>query len=137
MRPIRDIRPGSLILPAFVAGVVAAAALLLSHGGPPSSPTSSRAGGGNGAKVASGHVTIDISNFAYRPASVTVTVGTKITVVNNDDVEHTATSNEEGIFETGTLHRGGSASFTLSRVGTFPYHCAFHAFMHGTIEVVR
>lgn len=84
----------------------------------------------------SGRVTIRIKDFRYHPASVTVTTGTTITFIDEDNVEHTATSIAEGVFETGALHKGQSASFTLRRPGTYPYHCSFHEFMHGVIKVV-
>ena len=41
----------------------------------------------------SGEFTITIENFSFNPANVTITPGTEITWVNNDDVAHTATSN--------------------------------------------
>lgn len=127
-----NVKRTSLILPALVAVLVAVAALALRN-----QPASSSRATSSSGKTRSGSVKIVIENFAYHPASVTVTAGTKITFTDEDDVEHTATSNAEGVFETGTLEQGKSASFTLSKPGTYAYHCAFHAFMHGTITVVK
>ncbi|HEY1687859.1 MAG TPA: cupredoxin domain-containing protein [Solirubrobacteraceae bacterium] len=123
------IRSRALALPLLAAAATALVALLLAG-------HSASSSAGSPSAVVSGHVTIHIVNFAYMPASVTVTRGTRITFTNEDDVEHTATSNAEGVFETGSLHRGQSASFELKRPGSYPYHCAFHAFMHGAIKVV-
>jgi plastocyanin len=139
------VRPRSIILPALVAVVVAAAVLLAGCGSGSSTSaggSSTGAGGsatstGTGAAPLSGHVKIDISNFMYSPAVLKVEVGSTITITNEDEVEHTATSNTEGVFNTGTLNKGQSMSFKLNKVGTFSYHCSFHAFMHGTIEVVQ
>jgi plastocyanin len=125
------VHPRSLILPTIVAAVVAAAALLFSHG------SSSSTSAGASTAPLSGHVKVDISNFMYSPAVLTVKVGSTITVTNDDDAEHTATSNTEGVFDTGTLNKGQSMSFKVNKVGTFSYHCSFHAFMHGTIKVVQ
>jgi plastocyanin len=125
------VRPSSIIPPVLVAVVVAVAALLFSHGS-----GSSTSAGSSAAPVA-GNVTIDISNFMYSPAVVTVKVGSTITVINEDETEHTATSDSEGVFDTGTLTKGQSMRFKVNKVGTFSYHCSFHAFMHGTIKVVQ
>ena len=121
----------SIILPTFVAVVVAAAALLFSHG------SGSSTSAGSGSAPLSGDVKIDISNFMYSPAALKVKVGSTITVTNDDETEHTATSNTEGVFDTGTLNKGQSMSFKVNKIGSFSYHCSFHAFMHGTIEVVQ
>ncbi len=121
-------RPISIVLPALVVAVVAAVALALSRGSGPSTA--------NNAVIAAGSATIDISNFAYSPASVTVKVGTTVTFTNEESVKHTATSNTEGLFATGTLDKGQSVRLKMNKVGTFSYHCSFHAFMHGTIKVV-
>lgn len=118
-------RPVSILPPVLVAAVVAAAALVLSHGSGPSTTS---------AAVVTGTERIDISHFAYYPASVRV--GTMVIFTNEESVEHTATSNAEGLFETGTLEKGHSVRLKMNKVGTFSYHCSFHAFMHGTIKVV-
>jgi plastocyanin len=125
------VRPLSLLPPLLVAAVVAVAALLFSHGG------TSTASVGSSASPVTGNVTIDISNFMYSPAVLTVKVGSTVTITNKDDAEHTATSDTEGAFDTGTLTQGRSMRIKLNKVGTFSYHCSFHAFMHGTIEVVQ
>jgi plastocyanin len=138
-------RSRSIIPSALAAVVVAAAVLLAGCGGSSATSTGSSpasAGGSatsTGTKSAplSGDVKIDISNFMYSPAVLRVKVGSTITVTNEDETEHTATSNTEGVFDTGTLEKGQSMSFKVNKVGTFSYHCSFHAFMHGTIDVVQ
>jgi plastocyanin len=125
------VRPRSIILLALAAVVVVVAALLISH------RSGSSTSAGAGSAPLSGHVKIDISNFMYSPAVLTVKVGSTITVTNEDETEHTATANTEGAFDTGTLTKGQSMSFKVNKVGTFSYHCSFHAFMHGTIKVVQ
>ena len=118
-------KPSSVAPPAVAAAVVAAAALLLSHG----------SGTSGAAPVArAGH--IEILNFAYAPTPVTAQVGSTVVFTNDESVEHTATSDSEGVFDTGTLTKGQSVSIVLNKVGTFSYHCSFHAFMHGTLKVI-
>jgi plastocyanin len=126
-----SIRPIEVIPPLLVAVAVAVVALALGHSAPSTSAAS-----GSSKPVAASHVNVDISNFAYSPATITVKVGTTVTFTDEESVEHTATSNTSGVFETGTLQKGQAISIKLEKVGTFSYHCAFHAFMHGTIRVV-
>jgi plastocyanin len=77
---------------------------------------------------------IKISQFKYVPPSLTVTAGTKVAIANGDPDQHTVTA-DGGAFDSGTLKPNGSGSVTLTKAGTFPYHCAFHPFMHGTVTV--
>ena len=105
--------------------------LALNHG-------SSRKGPAHAGAVGVGGIEkIDISNFAFSPAAVTVKVGSTIAFTNEDSVEHTATSDSEGLFNTGTLNKGQTVHIKLNKAGTISYHCSFHAFMHGTINVVQ
>jgi plastocyanin len=128
----------SIVPTVLVAVVVAAAALLFSScGGTATSSSSSSAPPSASATAAAGNAKIDISNFMYSPGVLTVKVGSTVTVTNEDAVEHTATSDTEGAFETGTLTKGQSMRIKLNKVGTYSFHCAFHAFMHGTIKVVQ
>lgn len=123
-------RVKSLIPPALVAIAIGALALSLGH---------TRAGSGRPQRpvVASGHLArLVISNYAFHPPTLIVRAGTTITVTNTDATSHTATA-RSGAFDSGTLKPGQQARFTLSKPGVYSYYCQFHAFMTGTIKVVR
>lgn len=123
-------RINSLLLPGLAVIVVGAGALALGHSR--SEPSTSTA-----AVVVSGKSTqLTIANYAFSPSALTVKAGTKITVTNHDQTAHTATASSGG-FDSGTLKPGQSAHFTLTKPGTYSYICQFHAFMTGTIKVVR
>ncbi|WP_249012024.1 cupredoxin domain-containing protein [Conexibacter sp. DBS9H8] len=90
---------------------------------------------GSSSTPMSGHVLVTIHNYQYSPDHLVVTAGTKVTFHNEDQTAHTATALNQS-FDTGTIEPGKSATVTLTKVGKFPYHCLFHAFMTGTITVV-
>lgn len=135
MRPTKHIFRGALTV------VVVLAALAFASGCSSSGSTSSSlttSTSTTAARPSSAHeVQIEIANFAFSPPSVTVKAGTIVTFTNKDSTEHTATSDSEGVFDTGTLAQGQSMKVVMSKVGTFTYHCSFHAFMHGSIKVVQ
>jgi plastocyanin len=81
--------------------------------------------------------TVVIKNFAFSPASLTVTKGTKVTWVNNDGPAHTVTATDNGnTFNSGTIAPGGGTySFTFTTVGDFNYKCSIHPQMLGTVHV--
>ncbi|GAC1569832.1 MAG: hypothetical protein NVS3B6_23140 [Pseudarthrobacter sp.] len=76
-----------------------------------------------------------IQNYLYKGATVQVKAGTPVEFLNKDSSEHTATADTAGAFETGTLTQGKTATVTLSKPGSYTYHCAFHPFMKGTLVV--
>jgi plastocyanin len=78
---------------------------------------------------------VTIKDYTFKPAKITVPVGTTVDFSNEDSTAHTATSTESGAFESGAIQPGKSASITLKKAGTFTYYCAFHPFMKGTIVV--
>lgn len=82
---------------------------------------------------------IDIKDFLYDPAAVTVPVGSTITFTNRDAAPHTATSgmspSPDDVFETGTLNKGQSKAVKVTKAGTFDYFCALHPFMKATVTV--
>jgi len=79
-------------------------------------------------------VTIEIRDYEYFPARLTVDAGTEVTWVNYDTVPHNAVA-DEGAFETDRLDKDGSGSVTLAEPGTHAYKCTFHPAMTGTITV--
>jgi plastocyanin len=81
---------------------------------------------------AQGTAAVDIANFAFSPASLTIEAGTTVTWTNSDSVAHTATGDT---FDTGELAPGESGSVTFDTEGTFNYICSIHPNMTGTIMV--
>jgi hypothetical protein len=55
--------------------------------------------------------------------------------VNSTAVPHTATSDTVGGWDTGIVNGSSSAAVTFNTAGIYPYHCAIHAYMHGTVYV--
>ena len=78
---------------------------------------------------------IVISNMAYTvPPSVSP--GQQLTIVNKDEMNHTVTSDQKGVFDIVASGSGGVMSFTAPATpGTYPFHCKYHANMHGVLTV--
>ena len=77
---------------------------------------------------------VGIDNFVYNPQQITVKAGTTVTWTNRDDIPHTVTS-KTGVFRSKALDTDDTFSFTFATAGTFPYFCALHPHMTGTIVV--
>ncbi|MEN8651674.1 cupredoxin family copper-binding protein [Streptomyces sp. 21So2-11] len=78
---------------------------------------------------------ITIKNFTFTPAELTVSPGTKVTVVNNDSTPHTVTASDKA-FDTATIAAGKTATFTApSRAGAYAYICSIHQYMTGLLKV--
>ncbi len=131
--------PASKLSRSLPVAVIAVAVLAAGCGGSSKSSGASSSSGAAAPAAASGGAkeSVTIANFAYKPTPVTVKVGAQVTFTNQDSAEHTATADSGSALETGTLKQGQSKAVTLSQPGTIAYHCAFHAFMHGTISVVK
>ena len=77
---------------------------------------------------------VDIKGFSFQPNSLTVQVGTIVTWVNHDSVDHTITSDDVK-FDSGNIMSGGEFKFTFSQPGTYSYHCSIHPSMTGAVTV--
>lgn len=102
--------------------------------GTPSEGQSGNGGAPNGEAVRSAKV--EIVDFAYAPATVTIQSGGKVTWLNQDSTEHTATL-DDGSFSSGDLAEGKLKSDSFKVPGTYAYHCEIHPEMKGTVEVVE
>ena len=85
-------------------------------------------------RAGAGHL-VEIADFAYAPADLTITAGDTVTWTNLDAVAHTATDTG-GAWDTGLLEQGESASITFTAAGTYEYLCTPHPSMTGRITVV-
>lgn len=89
---------------------------------------------GGATSVAPAQVAIDIANFQFSPAEVTIPVGTTVVWTNSDSAQHSVLAND-GTFSSAPLGPGATFSFTFSEPGTYDYICGFHTSMSATITV--
>lgn len=75
---------------------------------------------------------VKISNFLYKPKTLTIVAGTKVTWKNLDSTGHTATF---AAFGSPILGTGATWSHKFPTVGTFSYHCTLHIEMTGKVVV--
>ncbi len=79
--------------------------------------------------------TINIKDSLFQPSSLEVPVGTKVEWHNQDGMQHTVTSDIQGLFDSGALNPGKKFDFTFNTPGSYSYHCNIHPGMQGTITV--
>jgi len=77
---------------------------------------------------------VEIRDSKYAPEDLVVAPGTTVRWVNQDEETHTVTSTTEA-FKSGGLNLGDEYTHTFTAPGVYPYTCALHEFMHGTIVV--
>lgn len=143
----RVFAPLAIALIAFPAGLIAdqaANSFTGAHAAP--SVASSMAGMDMSAQAAKGSkggtvlllhhkvIHITILNFAFNPAKVEVSPGTKIIWTNQDSDPHTVDSTKN-VWNSEALDTDGTFARVFKATGTFPYYCSIHPFMHATVIV--
>ena len=77
---------------------------------------------------------MNINNFMFDPASITIKVGTTVTWTNQESATHSVVASD-GSWESPSLNTGDTFSHTFDKAGTFEYVCGFHSRMMGTVIV--
>jgi plastocyanin len=85
-----------------------------------------------GTPSATGSVTI--TDFQVAPPSIVVPLGTRVTWTYRGSTVHRVVADTGG-FDKGQVAPGASVVQVFVQAGTYPYHCAIHPAMHGTIVV--
>ena len=83
--------------------------------------------------AAASPATVQIDNFAFTPATLTVTAGTTVTWKNEDDSPHRI--GDKNGTESAALDTDYSFSHTFAAPGEYPYICTIHPYMVGKIIV--
>jgi plastocyanin len=81
-------------------------------------------------------VHVQIRNFAFRPARLVVSPGTRVVWQNHDGDPHTVSS-VTGHFSSPALDTDGRFARVFRTPGTYPYLCTIHPFMRGVVVVRR
>ncbi len=77
---------------------------------------------------------VKIENFAFAPATLTVSAGAQVTWINKDDIPHNIV--EKGrAFKSKALDTGEKFSYTFDKPGTYEYLCSIHPTMTGKVIV--
>jgi len=82
-------------------------------------------------------VRVTIQGYAFRPQTLTVAPGTRVTWTNTDSAIHTVVSDTTAFTASDDLRTGQSFTHTFGKVGTYTYHCGQHAFMTAAVIVKR
>ena len=87
-------------------------------------------------------ITIRMSDIAFVPMNIKVSKGTKITWINDEDIEHFVNTESHPAHtyypeqNSRGLQKGDTYSVTFTGSGIYPYHCSAHAdTMQGSIIV--
>lgn len=92
------------------------------------------AGPAPAAAAAAGGRPVQVANFAFTPAAVTVALGDTVIWTNTDGIPHTTTSADKQ-WDSGPIQPGASFTVKLTKPGTYQYGCTIHPFMQATIVV--
>ena len=84
--------------------------------------------------AATNTATVNIDNFAFAPATLTVTAGATVTWKNEDDSPHRI-GDKNGTFKSAALDTDDTFSHTFAAPGEYPYICTIHPYMIGKIIV--
>jgi plastocyanin len=76
---------------------------------------------------------VQMRDFSFSPATITVNVGESVTWVNAGEEPHNAVGDN---FSTALLDAGKSGSKSFATAGTFSYICTVHPQMKGTVKVL-
>ena len=123
----------------LISAAVLSAAALTACGGttqpsaPPAAPLTAAPSSPSAPQAPGSEIIISNMTFEVPPS---VSPGQQLTIVNNDSANHTVTADENNLFDIRVSGGGGSESFTAPTTpGTYPFHCKYHANMHGVLTV--
>jgi plastocyanin len=89
---------------------------------------------GEAVKAAASAAAVNIDNFKFAPATLTVTAGTTVTWKNDDDSPHRI-GDQNGTFKSAALDTDDTFSHTFAAPGEYSYICTIHPYMVGKIIV--
>ena len=85
---------------------------------------------------ATGGTSVNISDFKFNPATLTVPAGATVTWTNQDEEPHTIAA-KDGTFRSPGMDTHATFSFTFNTPGSYDYVCSIHPFMTGTVVVTK
>jgi plastocyanin len=72
---------------------------------------------------------------SFVPQFISMPIKSMVSWTNDDSIQHTVTSDEEGLFNSGPISPGDTFDNAFDSPGEFGYHCSIHPFMTGRVMV--
>jgi plastocyanin len=72
---------------------------------------------------------------SFVPQFISMPIESTVSWTNDDSIQHTITSDEEGLFVSGPISPGDTFDNTFDTPGDFGYHCSIHPWMTGRVMV--
>ena len=72
---------------------------------------------------------------SFVPQFMRMPIHSTVYWTNDDSIQHTVTSDEEGMFDSRPISPGETFDNTFDMPGEFGYHCAIHPWMTGRVMV--
>lgn len=79
---------------------------------------------------------VSISDYSFKPATITIAAGTRVVWTQKDDDPHTVTA-DDGSFDSKGLGQGDTYAHVFAKPSRYPYHCSAHPFMKGVVIVTK
>lgn len=78
---------------------------------------------------------VNVANFSFAPASITVKAGTVVKWTNDDQAVHSIKSENGGFVNSTNLNTADSYEFKFDKPGVYNYTCGIHPSMQGQVIV--
>jgi len=120
----------------FISSLIITISILLSIGLllNPTITTISAFSQGNSVSIAPRAADPD-NDQSFVPQFISMPIESTVSWTNDDSIQHTITSDEEGLFVSGPISPGDTFDNTFDTPGEFGYHCSIHPWMTGRVMV--
>lgn len=98
-------------------------------------PALAGGGGCHAATTDAQGTTIHVRDFCFAPTVLHIKPGDTVTWINDDQVVHTVTGSSMSFGDYTDVAPGKQVSYKFVASGAYPYYCAFHPGMVGTLVV--
>jgi len=72
---------------------------------------------------------------SFVPQFISMPIESTVSWINDDSIQHSITSDEEGLFVSGPISPGDTFDNKFDTPGEFGYHCSTHPWMTGRVLV--
>ena len=72
---------------------------------------------------------------SFVPQFISMPIESTVSWTNDDSIQHSITSDEEGLFASGPISPGDTFDNKFDTPGEFGYHCSTHPWMTGRVLV--